>query len=145
MTPRATLRLQFHKEFTFADATRLVPYFSALGILGEPAARAQRARQKDRSALWRAFRAAGVASGKQPAPETPEPAIDAAVGFIARTPAPLALVPLEDVVGVAEQPNMPGTIDEHPNWRRRTPASADVLLDEPSIAARLAIIERQRS
>jgi malto-oligosyltrehalose synthase len=32
MTPRATLRLQFHKEFTFADATRLVPYFSALGI-----------------------------------------------------------------------------------------------------------------
>jgi (1->4)-alpha-D-glucan 1-alpha-D-glucosylmutase len=30
--PRATLRLQFHKNFTFADATRLVPYFSALGI-----------------------------------------------------------------------------------------------------------------
>jgi len=30
--PRATLRLQFHKGFTFADATRLVPYFSALGI-----------------------------------------------------------------------------------------------------------------
>ena len=32
MTPRATLRLQFHKGFTFADAARLVPYFSALGI-----------------------------------------------------------------------------------------------------------------
>ncbi len=30
--PRATLRLQFHKNFTFADAARLVPYFSALGI-----------------------------------------------------------------------------------------------------------------
>ncbi|MBV8826699.1 MAG: malto-oligosyltrehalose synthase [Bradyrhizobiaceae bacterium] len=30
--PRATLRLQFHKDFTFADAARLVPYFSALGI-----------------------------------------------------------------------------------------------------------------
>src|SRR5262249_15089653 len=30
--PRATLRLQFHKGFTFADATRLAPYFSALGI-----------------------------------------------------------------------------------------------------------------
>jgi (1->4)-alpha-D-glucan 1-alpha-D-glucosylmutase len=29
---RATLRLQFHKNFTFADAARLVPYFSALGI-----------------------------------------------------------------------------------------------------------------
>jgi malto-oligosyltrehalose synthase len=30
--PRATLRLQFHQGFTFADAARLVPYFSALGI-----------------------------------------------------------------------------------------------------------------
>src|ERR1043166_8624732 len=30
--PRATLRLQFHKNFTFADAARLVPYFSALGV-----------------------------------------------------------------------------------------------------------------
>ncbi len=30
--PRATMRLQFHKGFTFADAARLVPYFSALGI-----------------------------------------------------------------------------------------------------------------
>src|SRR5499425_1475505 len=30
--PRATLRLQFHKNFTFADAARLVPDFSALGI-----------------------------------------------------------------------------------------------------------------
>jgi malto-oligosyltrehalose synthase len=30
--PRATLRLQFHKSFTFADAACLVPYFSALGI-----------------------------------------------------------------------------------------------------------------
>jgi malto-oligosyltrehalose synthase len=30
--PRATLRLQFHKDFTFADAARLVPYFAALGV-----------------------------------------------------------------------------------------------------------------
>ncbi len=32
MTPRATMRLQFHKGFTFADAVGLVPYLSALGI-----------------------------------------------------------------------------------------------------------------
>jgi malto-oligosyltrehalose synthase len=31
-SPRVTLRLQFHKNFTFAHAARLVPYFSALGI-----------------------------------------------------------------------------------------------------------------
>jgi (1->4)-alpha-D-glucan 1-alpha-D-glucosylmutase len=30
--PRATLRLQFHKEFTFDDAVRLVPYLAALHV-----------------------------------------------------------------------------------------------------------------
>jgi (1->4)-alpha-D-glucan 1-alpha-D-glucosylmutase len=30
--PRATLRLQFHRAFTFTDATRLVPYFARLGV-----------------------------------------------------------------------------------------------------------------
>ena len=30
--PRATLRVQFHKGFTFDDATALVPYFARLGI-----------------------------------------------------------------------------------------------------------------
>jgi (1->4)-alpha-D-glucan 1-alpha-D-glucosylmutase len=32
MAPRATMRLQFHKGFTFADAERFVPYFARLGI-----------------------------------------------------------------------------------------------------------------
>jgi (1->4)-alpha-D-glucan 1-alpha-D-glucosylmutase len=30
--PRATYRLQFHKDFTFRDAERLIPYLDALGI-----------------------------------------------------------------------------------------------------------------
>ncbi|QAY77600.1 malto-oligosyltrehalose synthase [Sphingosinicella sp. BN140058] len=32
MTPRATYRIQFHKDFTFADALGLVDYFADLGI-----------------------------------------------------------------------------------------------------------------
>jgi (1->4)-alpha-D-glucan 1-alpha-D-glucosylmutase len=32
MIPRATYRLQFHKGFTFGDATALVPYLAQLGI-----------------------------------------------------------------------------------------------------------------
>jgi (1->4)-alpha-D-glucan 1-alpha-D-glucosylmutase len=31
-SPRATLRLQFHRGFTFADAEALVPYFARLGV-----------------------------------------------------------------------------------------------------------------
>lgn len=32
MTPRATYRLQFHKEFTFDDAAALAPYLAELGV-----------------------------------------------------------------------------------------------------------------
>jgi (1->4)-alpha-D-glucan 1-alpha-D-glucosylmutase len=32
MKPRATYRLQLHKDFTFADAARLIPYLADLGI-----------------------------------------------------------------------------------------------------------------
>ncbi len=32
MTPRATYRIQFHKDFQFADAEALVPYLAELGI-----------------------------------------------------------------------------------------------------------------
>jgi (1->4)-alpha-D-glucan 1-alpha-D-glucosylmutase len=32
VTPRATQRLQFHKDFTFADAAKLVSYFAELGV-----------------------------------------------------------------------------------------------------------------
>ena len=30
--PRATYRVQLHRDFTFRDVTALVPYFAALGI-----------------------------------------------------------------------------------------------------------------
>jgi (1->4)-alpha-D-glucan 1-alpha-D-glucosylmutase len=38
---------------------------------------------------------------------------------LARSPARLALVQAEDMLGQTEQSNQPGTVDEHPNWRRK--------------------------
>lgn len=45
-------------------------------------------------------------------------------GFLARTPAPLVLIPLEDALARKEQPNLPGTVDSHPNWQHRLPENA---------------------
>jgi 4-alpha-glucanotransferase len=57
----------------------------------------------------------------------------------------LALVPIEDVLGLTEQPNLPGTIDEHPNWRRRLGAPASTILDALAAQPRLeALRERGR-
>jgi len=56
VTPHATLRLQFHKGFTFADAEALVPYFAALGIshvYASPITCARPARCTALQHLWR--------------------------------------------------------------------------------------------
>jgi 4-alpha-glucanotransferase len=106
-------------------------------------ARAQRG--ADRTALWKAFRTAKVAGDAPPAPENAELAVDSAVAFVAKAAAPLALIPVEDVLGLTEQPNLPGTIDEHPNWRRRYDPPASELLDAPPARQRVrALRERRR-
>jgi 4-alpha-glucanotransferase len=43
------------------------------------------------------------------------------VEFMSATPARLLMLSAEDVLGLTEQPNVPGTTVEHPNWRRRLP------------------------
>jgi 4-alpha-glucanotransferase len=45
--------------------------------------------------------------------------------FLSRTKSRLLAVSLEDLLGLIDQPNIPGTIDEHPNWRRRLPVSIE--------------------
>ena len=97
-------------------------------------------RAADRAALWRV-----IGNGApQPADDDPDPVVDAALAFLAATPCPLAIVPMEDLLGLVEQPNLPGTIDEHPNWRRRLPAPIDVLLARPEVARRIATLNSER-
>ena len=51
--------------------------------------------------------------------------------FLARSPSALMLIQAEDLLGVETMVNLPGTIDEHPNWRRRLPLSVDEMLADP--------------
>lgn len=44
--------------------------------------------------------------------------------YLAHTPSPLILIPLEDALARKEQPNLPGTVDSHPNWQHRLPNDA---------------------
>jgi 4-alpha-glucanotransferase len=97
----------------------------------------QSEREKDRRALWTAFRTAKAGDGRMPNPDHGASVADAAVKFIARTPSRLALLPLEDTLALEDQPNLPATIDEHPNWRRRYSGEAGHLLDPPAVQKRL--------
>lgn len=114
---------------------------SALGLSAEGEVAE---RQSDRRRLWQAFAAAGTAKGPAPAPDDPAPAVDAALGYVASSPAPLMLAPVEDLLGLSDQPNLPGTIDQHPNWRRRLEPPAAKLFDDPAVARRAAIIVARR-
>jgi (1->4)-alpha-D-glucan 1-alpha-D-glucosylmutase len=51
--------------------------------------------------------------------------------FLARTPAALLMVQLEDVLGEADQINLPGTTSEYGNWRRRISLSLERWNDDP--------------
>ncbi|GBD48229.1 4-alpha-glucanotransferase [Methylopila sp. Yamaguchi] len=111
---------------------------------GETAENDLATRAQDRIDLWRAFTEAGAADGEPPAPDRPALAVDAAVRFLSETPSKLVLLPLEDALGVTDQPNLPGTLDEHPNWRRRLPAPAPDLLNDEAAVGRLRSLNRRR-
>ncbi len=55
---------------------------------------------------------------------TPELAT-AAAAYLARSPAQVMVVQLEDVAGAADQANLPGTTGQHPNWRRKLPLALE--------------------
>jgi 4-alpha-glucanotransferase len=55
--------------------------------------------------------------------------------YLAQTPARLLVVAIEDALGIREQANVPATIDEHPNWRRRLPVHLEELKLQSGLTA----------
>lgn len=67
------------------------------------------------------------------------------VSFLARTRSRLLAISLEDLLGVVDQPNIPGTVNEHPNWRQRVPVAVDQIASAIDGAAlKAATAERGR-
>jgi 4-alpha-glucanotransferase len=62
--------------------------------------------------------------------------------YLAATPSRILLISLEDVLGIQDQPNLPGTIDEHPNWRRRLPVELEDLRRHPRMRALARVLRR---
>jgi len=74
---------------------------------------------------------------------TPELCI-AVQRFLARTPAALMVMQAEDVYGVTEQVNLPGTTDAHPNWRRKLPVALEVQGIDGRLRRLAACVSRER-
>lgn len=55
--------------------------------------------------------------------------------YLARTNGRLLMVQIEDLVGEVEQPNLPGTVTEHPNWRRKLALPLEKFAADPRVQA----------
>ena len=103
------------------------------------AARAERAEALER--LIAALRAAGLLAEDPPGEEAIVIALHA---YLARTPTRLMAIQAEDLAGAREQPNLPGTTDEHPNWRRKLPVTLEQLFETPLARDILAAVRKRR-
>lgn len=105
-----------------------------LGLLVDvPAEQASAAKEK---AEWLdLLRSEGLLTG-----DPNETAIISAMHrYLAATPSRLKLISPYDVVAEPRQPNLPGTIDEYPNWRLPLPETLEQLRDDPRVAEITAI------
>jgi 4-alpha-glucanotransferase len=92
-------------------------------------------RERERDALRRAFDRERLAQ---------DDIVEASYRFLARTPSRLLLLQIEDVLGIEDQANLPGTTTEHPNWRRKLPLDLDALETHSRLGAIAAAIARER-
>ena len=102
-------------------------------------------RARDRALLWAAMLQSGAAHGDAPAPGNSGPVVDAAIAHVGGSACELVMVPVEDALALIEQPNLPGTTSEHPNWRRRLASKAGAVLSDAETMSRLALLDRLRN
>ena len=62
-------------------------------------------------------------------------------GLIARSSSALVAVQLDDILILTDAQNLPGTTDEHPNWRRRYPIQTATLGEHESFKTTAAIMK----
>ncbi len=115
-----------------------------LGILKEDEERRSRdERARDKQRLLQALAEEGLHAAADDAPWTPQLA-DAVHAYLARSPALLLLVQMDDLADEARQVNLPGSTVEYPNWRRRLGRTLEEMTKDPAIAQAAATIARER-
>ncbi|MDQ5855454.1 MAG: 4-alpha-glucanotransferase [Actinomycetota bacterium] len=101
---------------------------AALGLLNDEAAEWTQART-ERAELVGLLRAEGLLGDG----ETEDDIVVAMHALLARTPCQLLLASPYDVLGEVRQPNLPGTIDEYPNWRLPLSVTLEELQRDPRV------------
>jgi len=114
-----------------------------LGLLDDVAAE-QATADRERQEWLALLRAQGFLPGTPDSDEPTEAEIITAMHrLLAAAPSRLKLISPYDVLAETRQPNLPGTVDEYPNWRLPLPVTMEQLMTDPRVAAITAAF-RQR-
>jgi 4-alpha-glucanotransferase len=100
-----------------------------LGLLDDPEGERAKA-ELDRLELVELLRAEGLISGHDPGDDQLVTAMHA---LLARARSRMVLISPYDALGEERQPNLPGTVDQYPNWSLPLPESLEEMRDDPRI------------
>lgn len=117
-----------------------------LGLYAEETAyeRERADRMADRERLFEALREAGLAAPDAPIPDELDAEHVAAIHrYLSRTAGSILMVQIEDALGEVEQPNLPGTTDEHPNWKRRLPLDLDRIRNDAGLRGLVSAVRAE--
>ena len=141
---RAAASLSTHDLPTAAGFLRAehVRARADLGLLDDvPAEQATAARERSE---WVALlRSEGLLADTNGTAPDESAIITALHEFLAATPSQLKLISPYDVIGEPKQPNLPGTVDEYPNWRLPLPMTLEELRADPRVAEITAAFRAQ--
>jgi 4-alpha-glucanotransferase len=114
------------------------------GLLNDVPAE-QAAAKRERAELLAMLRSANLLPPNDSGSEPDEASIITAMHrFLAATPSQLKLISPYDLVAEPRQPNLPGTVDEYPNWRLPLPLTLEQLRADPRIAATIDAFRRDQ-
>ena len=101
-------------------------------------------RARDRELLIAALRGKGlIGDAVEPdGPMTPE-LCEAVYRYLALTPCRMLLVSLDDVIGTTEQQNLPGTVNEYPNWKQKTPLTLGEIISDRRLTKLFAALRNR--
>ena len=108
-----------------------------LGIYADEHARNQdrAARQRDRGLILSALKEENLLPEDFPedpalVPQMTPQLCGAIYRYLAKTPCKMVLVSLDDIIGTMDQQNLPGTVDQHPNWVQKTPLTLEAIVSD---------------
>ncbi len=77
-------------------------------------------------------------------PTSIEALVSSILNFLAGTPSMLMAVQLEDLLGMVDQMNLPGTVTEHPNWKQRVAQSVQQIVGNEQLRQQLCRLSNLR-